>query len=92
MVHRAPSPEPTNSVPSGAERTVPMEWVSLSEGMQSSPLDGAGQPSVWMPSEAVPRITCWLSTWSPAAFSRTRSSCEFAGSPDWEVMPGRLCV
>ena len=39
----AASPFPTQSVPSGAERTVPIEWESPSDGMQSRVFAGAGQ-------------------------------------------------
>ena len=39
----AASPLPTQSVPSGAERTVPIECETSSDGMQSTLLDGAGQ-------------------------------------------------
>jgi len=37
-----PSPEPAHTVPSGAERTVPIECEPPSEGMQSFVFEGAG--------------------------------------------------
>ena len=46
------SPLPSQSVPSGAERTVPIVCESMSEGMQSTVFDGAGQG----PETRVPRI------------------------------------
>ena len=47
------SPLPSQSVPSGAERTVPIECESMSAGMQSAVFDGAGHGGVPM----LPRIT-----------------------------------
>ena len=44
---------PSHSVPSGAERTVPIECESLSAGMQSTALFGVGQGGV----PTLPRIT-----------------------------------
>jgi hypothetical protein len=51
----AASPEPTHSVPSaGSERTVPIEWLAPSEGMQSTVLAAAGQGwAVLVPSSTV---------------------------------------
>src|SRR5215211_1322300 len=54
----AASPLPTHSVPSGAERTVPMECEVSSLGMQSTLLDGAGHaPEVWDPSKTLLEAT-----------------------------------
>jgi hypothetical protein len=47
-------------VPSSSARTLPIEWVSLSEGMQSSVLLGAGQPPLtgtWVPRITVLAVT-----------------------------------
>ena len=43
------SPLPTQSVPSGAERTVPIECEKPSDGMQSTVFDGAGHGPSWLP-------------------------------------------
>ena len=43
MLKLAASPLPTHSVPSGAERTVPIECESPSDGTQSTVFEGAGQ-------------------------------------------------
>ena len=71
-----PSPLLTHSVPSEAARTVPIEWVNPSEGMQSIVLSGSGHG----PPVSVPRIGVSANTWF-SAFTLTRRSWETI-SPD----------
>ena len=53
QLYSAPSPDPTHNVPSGSERTVPIECESLDDGMQSLVFDGGGHGTV----ASVPRST-----------------------------------
>ena len=74
MPKSAPSPLPTQSVPSGAERTLPMECDRLFEGMQSTLFEGVGQtPDTCEPSSTVGAETTFV------GLTVTRSSRETIG-------------
>src|SRR5918911_1140033 len=76
-----PSPEPTQSVPSGADRTVPTMWLGPSAPMQSTELAGFGQGAVL----TLPSTTVWPLV-LPSSWTVTRTSREVIAPCD-PVLP-----